>query len=184
MQDLAMQFSEIIVNSLNAESNLITIKIEDSDKKDKIIFEVKDNGRGMSKQFLEKLTDPFQSSRKIRKIGLGTAFFKEMCDLCEGEFKVESELGVGTKVFSYVKKTNIDVPPMGNIPDMMMAMLTNTKETDIEFTYKTDIDTFFFSTKEIKKILGKDVKITNPDILVWIRDYISDGITKCKGGRL
>jgi signal transduction histidine kinase len=116
MQDLSMQFSEIIVNSLNADSSLITILIEDSEIKDKIIFKVIDNGRGMTKEFLEKLTDPFQSTRKVRKIGLGTAFFKEMCDQCEGEFKVESVVGEGSTVSTYVRKNNIDVPPMGDIP--------------------------------------------------------------------
>jgi hypothetical protein len=184
MQDLSMQFSEIIVNSLNADSSLITILIEDSETKDKIIFEVIDNGRGMTKEFLEKLTDPFQSTRKVRKIGLGTAFFKEMCDQCEGEFKVESKVGKGSTVSTYVRKTNIDVPPMGDIPGMMMAMLTNTKDVNIDFTYKSDVGTFHLNTKEIQNILGDDVKITDPNILVWIKEYMSEGITKIKGGSL
>ena len=184
MQDLAMQFSEIIVNSLNADSSKVIISIEDSGIKDRIIFEVIDDGRGMSSEFLEKLTDPFQSTRKTRKIGLGTSFFKEMCDQCEGEFKVESEVNKGTRVYAYVRKSNIDVPPMGNIPDMMMAMLANSNDVNIDFTYKTDLDTFHFSTEEIQEILGDEIRINSPDILVWIRDYMSEGIERCKGGSL
>jgi hypothetical protein len=67
---------------------------------------------------------------------------------------------------------------------MMMAMLTNSKDVDIDFTYKTDIGTFHLNTKEIQNILGDDVKINDPTILVWIKEYMSEGIAKSKGGSL
>ncbi|HBG38826.1 MAG TPA: ATP-binding protein, partial [Clostridiaceae bacterium] len=39
---------------------------------------------------------------------------------------------------------------------------------------------FEFDTKEIKKIVGADIK--EPEILRWIKEYIDEGIKNIDGG--
>ena len=41
--------------------------------------------------------------------------------------------------------------------------------------YKTDNNDFIMKTKDMKDILG-DVKITEPEVLLWLKDYIKEGL--------
>ncbi|MCF0240730.1 MAG: response regulator [Streptococcus gallolyticus] len=63
---------------------------------------VKDNGIGMSKEFVKKLFEPFSREQKavkskIQGTGLGMAITKELVDLMKGTIKVDSKPGAGTE---------------------------------------------------------------------------------------
>lgn len=71
-------------------------------------FIVKDNGRGMSKEFLPQIYDEFSRERnstesKIHGTGLGMAIVKGLINLMNGTINIDSELGKGTTV-------TIDIP--------------------------------------------------------------------------
>ena len=64
--------------------------------------EVEDNGIGISKEFLPRLYEPFAQERQLEMrmttgSGLGLAIVKRIIDLMQGNIRVESELGKGTK---------------------------------------------------------------------------------------
>ena len=61
------------------EDNVLTIRI-------------KDNGCGMSEEFLQKVTDPYSTTRKTRNVGLGIPFFKMEAELSGGTFDIQSKL--------------------------------------------------------------------------------------------
>lgn len=65
-------------------------------------FSIKDNGMGMSREFVERIFEPFERERnstisKIQGTGLGMAITKNIVDLMNGSIWVESEQGVGTE---------------------------------------------------------------------------------------
>ncbi len=66
-----------------------------------IRFHVKDNGIGMSEEYLKHIFDPFSRSEDvassgIQGTGLGMAITKNLVDLMGGSITVESELGKGS----------------------------------------------------------------------------------------
>ena len=63
-------------------------------------FYVTDTGRGMSKEFQEKMFLPFEREHMNESggTGLGLSIVREIVDLFQGEIFVESELGKGTKI--------------------------------------------------------------------------------------
>ena len=66
-------------------------------------FTIEDNGIGMSKEYLEKVFEPFsrettEATYKIQGTGLGMAIVKKLVDLMGGSIEIESELGKGTKI--------------------------------------------------------------------------------------
>lgn len=80
--------------------NITQIKRE---KTSNYSFEIIDTGCGMSKEFLEKIYEPFKRETKfgakgIKGTGLGMAIVKNLVAQLEGEIKIESELEKGTKV--------------------------------------------------------------------------------------
>ena len=77
---------------------------EENDNLDyvKLIYIVSDTGIGMSKEFMEKMYEPFvrETDSRINNIegtGLGLAITKKMVDLMNGMIECESEVGRGTK---------------------------------------------------------------------------------------
>jgi len=68
-----------------------------------VTLSVKDNGRGIAKENLPKLTDPFFRVDKARNreqggVGLGLTLCKQIADVHGAKLTVDSALGVGTKV--------------------------------------------------------------------------------------
>lgn len=179
MEDIAMHILEILMNSISAGATKLLLKIRNSYKDDVIEIEVDDNGKGMKEEVAKRAADPFTTSRKTRKIGMGLAFLKGLCDTCEGEFKIESEVGVGTKVFAKVKKSHIDTPELGDLGEISMASLQANEDLDYTLEYNNDSTSFIFSSEEIREQLD-GVSIIEPDILLWIKDYINQGIKQAE----
>jgi heavy metal sensor kinase len=78
------------------------IKIEINEKKKELYFSIEDNGPGIEKENLPYVFDRFYQadksrSRKQEGSGLGLAIAKQIVDSYDGEIKVDSSLGKGTK---------------------------------------------------------------------------------------
>jgi PAS domain S-box-containing protein len=68
---------------------------------ERIIFEVRDSGIGMTPEQIDKLFQPFtqadtSTTRKYGGTGLGLAIAKQFCQMMGGDITVESELGKGS----------------------------------------------------------------------------------------
>ncbi len=66
-------------------------------------FSIKDNGIGMSQEFVEHIFEPFERERnstisRIQGTGLGMAITRNIVDMMNGSISVKSELDVGTEV--------------------------------------------------------------------------------------
>ena len=65
-------------------------------------FRIKDNGIGMSEDFLKKVYEPFtrelSASRETRGMGLGLAITKNSVEMMGGQIEIASRLHVGTEV--------------------------------------------------------------------------------------
>ncbi|WP_193187325.1 PAS domain-containing sensor histidine kinase [Nisaea sediminum] len=73
------------------------------DRGDMIAISVEDNGEGIAPERLPTITDPFSQSgshphHSREGTGLGLSIVKSLVEAHSGEFKIESTLGVGTKV--------------------------------------------------------------------------------------
>ena len=68
-----------------------------------IIFIIRDNGIGMSDEFVKRAFEPFERentdlSVRVEGTGLGMAIIKNLVDLMKGQIKIDSMVNVGTKV--------------------------------------------------------------------------------------
>ncbi len=64
---------------------------------------VKDTGIGMSKEFQQRAFEQFERERTstesgVAGSGLGLAIIKRLCELMDGEYHIDSELGKGTEI--------------------------------------------------------------------------------------
>lgn len=90
---------DIITNAMEAcdkKDSYIEFKVS-LDKPSKALkIIVSDNGKGISKENIDRLFQPFYTNEKGEGTGLGLAITKKVVDEHDGSIKVESELSKGT----------------------------------------------------------------------------------------
>lgn len=185
MKELSLHILDIVQNSIKAEATLIEIKIIEAIKKDCLIIEIKDNGKGMSRDLLKKVTDPFVTTRDTRRVGLGLSLLKATAQQCEGDLLVESEEGVGTRIYTTFQHSHIDRAPLGRMEDTLITLLIASEdenedvvnERTVDYIYKHQVNdqSFIFDTREVKKILA-GTPINDLEVLDWMKDYLKENL--------
>lgn len=179
MRELSLHFLDIITNSIRADAKNIRFYII---VKDNVLnMEIIDDGKGMSEEFLEKVVDPFKTTRTTRNIGMGIPLLKQAAEAAGGKFKIESTLGKGTTVKASFILKHIDRAPLGNLADALIPVIS--ENFDFFMHYEVDGEIFIFDTKEIKKMLD-GVPIDSQEILAYLNGYLADNIKNINGGKI
>lgn len=91
--------------------------VDDQDDSQTLQFTIKDNGIGMSEEFLSQIFDKFSqeqnhASRKFEGTGLGMAISADLLKLMGGTLLVESKKGVGSTFWFdlTLEKSHLDLP--------------------------------------------------------------------------
>lgn len=175
MRELALHILDIAENSISAGADKIKIYINENHYEDLLEIEIEDNGKGMDTDTLEKITDPFMTSRTTRNVGLGIPFFKAAAEACEGTFNIHSRQGLGTKVKADFKHSHIDRMPLGDISGTLQTLIIGTPEVNWVFEYKLNEDSFIFDDEPIKDTLD-GVPLSEPAVMRFVREMINEGI--------
>ncbi len=181
MRELSLNILDIVENSVKAGASLV--KVEVTAENNLLTITIDDDGSGMEKEFLDRVTDPFTTTRTTRKVGMGIPLFKMAAEMAGGEFEIASQKGVGTKVKATFEIDNIDREPLGNIADTVVTLLSDEKPTDFLFVFSVDGESFDFDTRELKEQLG-NIPISTPDVLIFVRDMINENIYSIGGANL
>jgi len=181
MNELSLNVLDIAQNSIVAEATLVEIDVEENRGSDLITIRIKDNGKGMSEDFLKAVEDPFITTRTTRRIGLGISFLKEAAEMTGGSIDLKSQPGVGTTITAYFVMSNIDRQPIGNLTETIITLVTLNTEIDFIIRYKVDENEFVFSTQEVKELLGKDVSLSSHRVIIFLTEYVKEHIESLSG---
>ena len=175
MKTLSDHILDIVQNSISANATLIEIMVEEDKKKDLCILRIIDNGCGMSKEMLEQASNPFFTTRKTRKVGLGLSLLKQNAEMANGNFKIKSELNKGTEVEATFQHSNIDRPELGDVWNTFYLTMLANKNIELVYGHKTNNGEFEISSNEIKNSID-GVSIQQPEIRVAITELIRNNI--------
>ncbi len=175
MRELALHILDIAENSISAGATWIRISVEEDQIEDYLSIIIEDNGKGMGADTLEKITDPFVTSRNNRNVGLGIPFFKAAAESCGGTFNIQSKPGVGTTVEAVFKLSHIDRMPLGDITSTFLTLLIGTPDVHWTFAYRVNDKSFVFDDDLIKQAL-ENVSLTEPMVLKYIREQLDEDI--------
>ncbi|WP_243641195.1 ATP-binding protein [Xylanivirga thermophila] len=170
-------------NSIVANATLIIITIKEDIKTDKLIVSVEDNGMGMDKETINRVIDPFYTTRTTRRVGLGIPLLKAAAELSGGCLNIYSEKGKGTAIMAVFGLSNIDRPPLGDMEDTVATLILCNPYIDFIYRHSTPGGQFELDTRAVKQQLG-EVPICNSQVIDWIREYIKEGINQIGGGAI
>jgi hypothetical protein len=177
MQDLSLHILDVAENGVRAGADLIRISIEENLNDDRLAITIEDNGRGMTPEFLAQVLDPFVTTRTTRKVGLGLSLFQQAAREAQGDLKVDSTPGQGTKVLVFMSYSHIDRKPMGNMVDTLLALIEGNPAVDFVYTHRNDGREYILDTREIRSEL-EEIPINNPQVIGLIRDNILSGLSE------
>lgn len=175
MRELSLHLLDIAENSIAAEAKRINISVNEDSKIDLLQMSVEDNGCGMSAEMVARVVDPFTTTRTTRKVGLGIPLLKAAAEACNGFLKIESEPGRGTRLDVQFQRSHIDRMPLGDLVTTILNLVVTNPQVNWIFQYGYDGKSFVFDDEEIKRELG-DVPITEPEILICLKEMLISGI--------
>jgi len=175
MKDLSLHILDIVQNSIRAKATLIGIEIAEKPLENELIITIYDNGKGMSTKQLAQASDPFYTSRNTRKVGLGLSLFKQNAEMAGGSFRIESELGKGTKVTATFGLNHLDRPVMGDLVGTLLLLICSSDKTDYEFKHRTTMGEFVLDTREVKQML-EDVPLSHPDVRTFLKEMLQENL--------
>ena len=102
-------FTNLMLNSIQAMPSGGTLTVFAEEKENEVVVSVRDTGIGIAENDFAKLFTPFHTT-KAKGMGLGLIASKRLIEAHNGELKVESEVGVGTRFyFSLPLKKGLEV---------------------------------------------------------------------------
>ena len=178
MKEHSLNILDIAQNSITAGAKLTEITIRETE--DEMVISVSDNGCGMSKELLASVSDPFCTTRKTRKVGLGIPLFRLAAEQTGGHLEITSvsekddPVHHGTVTTAYFFKKHLDFTPLGDIVSTLCTLFQDCRDYDICFSHILPNGACVRAdTRDFKSELG-DIPLSNPDVLVWIRDYLKE----------
>ena len=181
MKELSLNILDIAQNSISARADLVEITIiEDSET---LVIKIKDNGCGMDPEMLSTVTSPFSTTRTTRKVGLGLPLFKMQAEQTGGWMKIDSvseKLSEehGTVVEALFYKSSIDFTPLGDIIDTVCALVMSADQPprhfDLVFVHEFEDGIASLDTRELRDILGEEISLASPEIITWVREYLTE----------
>ena len=174
MNELSLHILDLAQNAVSAGAARVDISVRTDGDRLRIV--IADDGRGMDAELLERVADPFTTTRPGRKVGLGIPLIKELCETCDGRFEIASREGEGTTLSLEFRRSHIDLPPMGGLVDTMVTLVSGAPEgPEFRLRYANGGEEFAFDTAEIRGAL-KGAPLNSPEVLGWVREYLAEGI--------
>ena len=115
---------------------------------------ITDNGQGMSPQERERALDPFYTTKKVRRVGLGLPMLSDAAARTGGKMILRSKPGTGTMVEAVFGLSHIDRQPMGDIVMTLIAIIVGNPGIDLLYRHEVDSRTYLLDTREFEKSTG------------------------------
>ena len=181
MKEISLNVLDIVENSIKAKATLIEVEIRIIPGEDALSVKVRDNGEGMTEEQVQKVTDPFYTTRTTRNVGLGIPFLKMAAEMTGGKFSISSNINSGTEVEASFVLSHIDRMPLGDINSTIHLLIVGNTEIDFVYRYFFGEKYFVLDTRECRKILG-EIPFYVPEVSSFLREYLDENKNEVDDG--
>lgn len=176
MKELSLNILDVAKNSTAAGATKVEISLE-LDESGILTVSIIDNGCGMSEETLMGVTNPFYTTRKTRKVGMGLPLLKMAAEQTGGELRISSSTekgNSGTSLSATFDTKSIDCMPLGDIISTICILIAGSPEVDFLFTDKRQSGCVQLDTAQLREVLGAEISLAEPEIQMWIREYLEE----------
>ena len=180
MKELSLYILDISQNSLKAGAKNVHISLLENFGTDKLVLKINDDGCGMSEEMVERVRNPFFTTRKTRKVGLGIPFLELAATQTGGYIEIVSRPedkypdSHGTCISAVFHKDSIDFPPLGDIISTITVIIQGYPDVDYIFRHVFENGEVRLDTKEIRQVLGDEISLADFEVLNWIKEYLEE----------
>ena len=178
MKELSLNILDISQNSISAGASLVEIYLVEDESR-LLTLTIKDNGCGMSREVVERVTNPFYTTRTTRKVGLGIPLLKLAAEQTGGEVRIESYHESdypdrhGTVVTAVFHTNHIDFTPIGDVIATVTTLIQGSPQIDFLFSHTSNTFDVALDTREMREVLG-EVPLNTPEVLHWIAESLRE----------
>ncbi len=151
MEDLSLHILDIAENAIRAGAKKIMIELLEDQGNDRLTLSIKDDGKGMDKEAVNRALDPFFTTKDGKDVGLGLALLSQAAQQAGGELKIDSEEGKGTKVTAAFQLSHPDMKPIGDVLETMAALVAGNLSTQFVLDYKKGDYSYHFDSFKKRK---------------------------------
>jgi Histidine kinase-, DNA gyrase B-, and HSP90-like ATPase len=182
VREIALHLLDIAENSIAAEAPSIEITVFEDLRNDRLTAIVQDDGRGLDADMAAMVSDPFVTTRRTRKVGLGIPLLKAAAEACQGNLRITSMPGKGTRLEVFFQHSHIDRMPVGDLPGTILTLVVAYPTIRWRFRYRVVIPgmdrldpEYEFDSQPVIEILG-DLPLSEPDVLAYLRKELEQGV--------
>ena len=136
MEDIALHVLDIVENSLRAGATRVGVTVTEDHVRDRLSIVIIDNGRGMRQEDIDRLTDPFFTTKPGKRVGLGLALFAQAARESGGGLKVSRLKKQGLKVEAGFHPAHPDCKPIGKMDETIFLLRESHPEVRFDYIYK------------------------------------------------
>lgn len=173
MLELALNILDVAENSVRAGASLIEIGLSEDFAADTFIIMIVDNGCGMSAAQLERVSDPFFTTKTVRHVGLGVPLLKQAAEAAGGSFAISSFAGEGTAVVASFQHSHLDRQPLGDVAGALTTLILGAPAVDFVYTHRVNELEFCLDTRELR---DPELSLNDPAVLRLIAENVREGL--------
>lgn len=177
MEDISLHILDVVENSIRAHAKNIKIVINEDIAGDLLVIAIEDDGEGMEKELLEKVQDPFMTTKTTSRVGLGIPLFADAARMSNGDFKIFSTKDQGTKMCATFQHSHIDRKPWGQMSQTILTLIAGNPTLDFSYIHKKQGFYYHLDTKEWKSEL-ENVPINHPEVIALIQKDLTENLAK------
>ena len=175
MLELSLHILDIAENAVREEAKTVTITLIEDPQMDRLTLEIRDDGKGMNEDERRRVLDPFYTTKKVRRVGLGLPMLAQAAQNAGGGFEIESEPSEGTAVRVAFQLSHIDRQPLGDLQGTLVTLIMGNPDIHFIYRHQRGQGAYVLDTEEIKGEI-EDVPINHVEVLKFIRQDIAEGL--------
>ena len=136
MRELSLHILDIIENAVTAGASRIAVEVTQETKWDLMRIVVEDNGPGLSVS-AEQAMDPFYTTKKGKKTGLGLSLFRFRIEQAGGELTLDRSTLGGLAVRATLSLAHVDRNPLGDLASTISSVVAANPQLELSLCIRS-----------------------------------------------
>ena len=176
MKNIADHILDIAENSVRAEAHKIDILLSVNTSSNLMKLSFIDDGIGMNDEIVEKIQDPFFSTRETRRIGMGIPLLMQNSEMAGGNVIIKSSEGEGTIVVATFQSDDLDCPPLGDVAEAIYFLSSSHLDIRFVFDYRFGDIAYTWDTLEVNEALD-GVPLNHHEVKDALMEMLNSNMT-------